>query len=110
MPETQHRPQDVALRAAWARCIGGRLGPVKHKRAENSLFFLLLWIARAPCSGRQLRGGPIPIYPTTDRRLRPADHKFPATAWRSRTRVTTTGRWQSRFVLNLPTHLVSWPG
>src|ERR1700678_3276741 len=45
MPETQHRPQDCARRAAWARCIGGLSGPVKPKRTENSYFLRGLWMA-----------------------------------------------------------------
>lgn len=70
MPETQHRPQDCALRAAWARCIGGRWGPVKPKRAENPLFFAALWIG----PGRTQKPPQIPADATMDRRAAEGRH------------------------------------
>jgi len=39
MPEKQHRPQDNAQRAAWARYIGVRFYPVKREIALYLLFF-----------------------------------------------------------------------
>ena len=39
MPETQHRPQAVARRAAWARCIGALAGTVKHKTTQEIVIF-----------------------------------------------------------------------
>ena len=39
MPEKQYRPQDNPLRAAWARYIGARFGPVKCQMRRISLFY-----------------------------------------------------------------------
>ena len=38
MPEKQHRPQDSAQRAAWARYIGACFYPVKREIALYLLF------------------------------------------------------------------------
>ena len=39
MPETQHRPQDCARRAAWARCIGGQMGACQTQIAQKTVIF-----------------------------------------------------------------------
>jgi len=45
MPEKQHRPQDSAQRAAWARYIGACFYPVKR---EIALYLLFLRALRQP--------------------------------------------------------------
>ena len=42
MPEKQHRPQDRAQRAAWARYIGAWFYPVKREIALYLLFLALV--------------------------------------------------------------------
>jgi hypothetical protein len=82
MPETQHRPQAVARRAAWAGCIGALAGAVKHKNTQEIVIFFgacgLTWRIAQTWPNRPARPQPIWVRHGSNTRGDFAGTRFPS--------------------------------